>query len=258
MRNSECGMRNSEKNPELRIPHWNQRRSQTARRRAATSLEVGSTPTGVSPDSATCPFPDRRVDLSCRFPRPPTSISMNFRRAFTLIELLVVIAIIAVLLGLLLPAVQKVRGAAARTKCLNNLKQLGLAAQNYHGVYEKLPAGLERNGNGGRHSSVFIELLPFVEYDNLYRIWDFSSPLNDMASGPTSRASTIIPTFICPSDNLPNNPTQRVGNYWASLTSYGGNGGTRSMLPEKAYVDGVFFMTGNMSQPKPNQKPVRF
>ncbi len=183
---------------------------------------------------------------------------MNFRRAFTLIELLVVIAIIAVLLGLLLPAVQKVRGAAARTKCLNNLKQLGLAAQNYHGVYEKLPAGLERNGNGGRHSSVFIELLPFVEYDNLYRIWDFSSPLNDMASGPTSRASTIIPTFICPSDNLPNNPTQRVGNYWASLTSYGGNGGTRSMLPEKAYVDGVFFMTGNMSQPKPNQKPVRF
>ena len=183
---------------------------------------------------------------------------MNRRRAFTLIELLVVIAIIAVLIGLLLPAVQRVRAAAYRTKCLNNLKQLSLAAQNYHGVYERLPGGLERNTNNGRQSSLFIDLLPFIEFDNLYRTWDFSSPLNDMASGPTARAATIIPTFICPMDNIPDNPTQRVGNYFASLTSYGGNGGTRSMLPQNATADGLFFMTGNASQPKPNQKSVRF
>ncbi|MFL5339811.1 MAG: DUF1559 domain-containing protein [Gemmataceae bacterium] len=183
---------------------------------------------------------------------------MNRRHAFTLIELLVVIAIMAVLMGLLLPAVQKVRAAAYRTKCLNNLKQIALAAHNYHGQFERLPAGLERNPQQGRHSSVFIELLPYVEQDNLYRTWDFSSPQSDQAGGQTSRAATIIPIFTCPVDNIPINPVSRGATQFASLTSYGGNGGTRSMVPESAAVDGLFFMTGSGALPAPNPGRVRF
>ena len=102
------------------------------------------------------------------------------RRGFTLIELLVVIAIIAVLIGLLLPAVQKVRGAAARAQCLNNLKQIALAAYNYHGVNEKFPIGarlpVDVGGTPTGGTNVWVELLPYFEQDNLYRRWDDTPP----------------------------------------------------------------------------------
>src|ERR1044071_4686863 len=100
---------------------------------------------------------------------------------FTLIELLVVIAIIAVLIGLLLPAVQKVREAAQRTKCTNNLKQIGLAMHNYHDARGSFPSGhielIDSKGAYQYYGGVFISLLPYVEQDGLYRQYqDFPVP----------------------------------------------------------------------------------
>src|SRR5438270_4022703 len=95
------------------------------------------------------------------------------RSGFTLIELLVVIAIIAVLIGLLLPAVQKVREAAARSQCSNNLKQLGLAVQNfasaYDGVLPNITTATNSNPAGAFSGSMHFSLLPYVEEDALYK-----------------------------------------------------------------------------------------
>src|SRR5579885_3200079 len=108
--------------------------------------------------------------------RLPGRFSMRARPAFTLIELLVVIAIIAVLIALLVPAVQKVREAAARTQCTNNLKQLGLATHNCNDVFKRLPPVFgwfpsddNSVGSGTGYGSVLFHLLPYIEQQALYK-----------------------------------------------------------------------------------------
>ncbi len=140
----------------------------------------------------------------------------HVRRGFTLIELLVVIAIIAILIALLVPAVQKVREAAARMQCTNNLKQLGLGVHNYHDAYKKLPPMQIQLRPGAAmtdRGSFMVAIFPYVEQDPLYKQYQ--------AGGIAAPANQpVINLFLCPSDISPGSGRNTDG--WAA-TSYNAN-----------------------------------
>jgi prepilin-type N-terminal cleavage/methylation domain-containing protein/prepilin-type processing-associated H-X9-DG protein len=162
-------------------------------------------------------------------------VSKN-RAAFTLIELLVVIAIIAVLVGLLLPAVQKVREAANRAKCTNNLKQLGLAMHNYHDSRNVLPPGSRRKLNDPSYVGPgewyddhgwYSQMGPFIEQDNWYHLINLEKSFSDEVNDKARRFE--MPIFACPDDGLKHNEWPSAtwarirGNYVVNFgnTNYG-------------------------------------
>lgn len=149
---------------------------------------------------------------------------MPRRKGFTLIELLVVIAILGVLIGLLLPAVQKVRAAAVRVKCSNQLRQLGIGLHNYESANGHLPS----SGQGTNYAtsppsvafelhSTFTLLLPYLEQENVYRQFDLTKAYN-ATPGNQAAAKTALTLLICPSNALRPQPTDSQGY---GCTDYG-------------------------------------
>lgn len=168
----------------------------------------------------------------------------NRRQGFTLIELLVVIAIIAILIGLLLPAVQKVREAANRMKCSNNLKQLGIGLHSHHESLGYFPPG-KTSGNAywtGNDFSGFVFLLPYIEQDNLYRQINLTISAGNLLNDPARRNKISI--LRCPSDPGNSVPAGWGGNNYRFNQGfnilYSGipSGSTNSNMPP---ADGPFW-----------------
>ncbi|OWK38463.1 DUF1559 domain-containing protein [Fimbriiglobus ruber] len=165
--------------------------------------------------------------------------SSRRRAGFTLIELLVVIAIIAILIGLLLPAVQKVREAAARSKCTNNLKQLALGVHGFHDVRGQFPYNGDPNNSGCCWAATkaswswLARILPYIEQGPLFTSGGLgnSPEANQDTTNPAIVAmiKTVVPTFICPSDISPPTRTNTAdwpGGTVMGVTSYKGVSGS--------------------------------
>ncbi len=195
------------------------------------------------------------------------------RRGFTLIELLVVIAIIAILIALLVPAVQKVREAAARMQCQNNLKQIALGTHNHHDVYKRLPPSINlpiSNQSGaifpsnalvtsgkvsqppvaGAFFSWCEAILPYIEQAPLYNKLNLTQREYANCNGPNSPGATVVPIFICPSDRLDAGTVSTFVSggttYYFGMNSYGCNGGTQDWFYTSMTTDGVFWINSHV------------
>lgn len=182
------------------------------------------------------------------------------RRGFTLIELLVVIAIIAILISLLLPAVQAAREASRRVQCTNGMKQIGLALQNYIAAYDTMPpaGSVDVTGNSigtGRVSqtaSIHLRLTNYLEQRAVYDAYNFA--LGDVVAGSAVAANTTvmainIPGYLCPSDSNPGSTNDLAGGYDATVAciNYGVNAGANRQY-YGGRVNGVAWWLGGNAQ----------